>query len=166
MLAAAISFLLCKNLLDGLGEISAKLRPATMRMLLGWAIAERAFGFSYTASIANSIVMLGEMPMTFMNEEIMSASSTTATTSALAATLMSTYQDCPVFRGCRRRKTRCALLRSSLLPAPPPRLQSSLRPAPSLSSMLSTDMCTRTAAAVAVDAFSFSLKYGTASISA
>jgi hypothetical protein len=101
MLAAAISFLLCKNLLDGLGEISAKLRLATMRMLLGWAIAERAFDFSYTASIANSIVMLGEMSMTFMNEEIMSASSTTATTSALAATLMSTYQDCPVFRGCR-----------------------------------------------------------------
>ena len=90
MLAAAISFLLCKNLLDGLGEISAKLRLATMRMLLGWAIAERAFDFSYTASIANSIVMLGEMSMTFMNEDIiMSASSTTATTSALAATLMS-----------------------------------------------------------------------------
>lgn len=72
--------------------ISAKLRPATMRMLLRWAIAERAFGFFDTASIATSIVMLGEMSMTFMNEDIiMSASSTTATTSALAATLMSTY---------------------------------------------------------------------------
>lgn len=89
---------------------SAKLRPATiMRMLLRWAIAQREGIrlFRYRQYSHTSIVMLGEMSMTFMNEDIiMSASSTTtATPSALAATLMSTtYQDCPAFRGCRRRE--------------------------------------------------------------
>ena len=121
MLAAAISFLLCKNLLDGLGDLCKIAAGHNADVVEMGHRRERAFGFSDTASIATSIVMLGEMSMTFMNEDIiMSASSTTtATPSALAATLMSTYQDCPAFRGCRRRKTWCAPLRSSHLPAPP-----------------------------------------------
>ena len=105
MLAAAISFLLCKNLLDGLGDL-CKIAAGHNADVVGMGHRREGIRlFLYRQHSHNSIVMLGEMPMTFMNEEIMSASSTTATTSALAATLMSTYQDCPVFRGCRRRKT-------------------------------------------------------------
>jgi len=119
MLAAAISFLLCKNLLDGLGDL-CKIAAGHNADVVEMGHRREGIRLFDTASIATSIVMLGEMSMTFMNEDIiMSASSTTATPSALAATLMSTYQDFPAFRGCWRRKTWCAPLRSSHLPVPP-----------------------------------------------